>query len=248
MFFFKNITKNKKCGVFVEKEIDLKKLVNVLLIRKWTLMMITIAFAAIGFLFSDHSNTSYYTASARILIKDDGKMTGTLLAMIKEPIVLNDAVKQLKLNETPEELSSQINVEPIGESQIVNISVTDTSPVTAAQKTNAVINAFQEDMPKLLNFNQIRILSKADDKIPPSSSSPLKTILLAGAVGLIISIGIIFLLDSLDDSIRTAQEAEKLLGIPVLGTVSKANRRNAPINKKSKLNAIVRGESVADYK
>ncbi|MCD7033134.1 Wzz/FepE/Etk N-terminal domain-containing protein [Metabacillus sp. GX 13764] len=230
----------------MEKEIDLKKLFNVLLLRKWLLVSVTFLFAATGYFLSAPQDTAYYSATGKVLIKDDGKLTGTLLAMFNEPVILKEAAAKLKLKDSPETLSSQVSAVQKENSQIVYVTVTDYNKNLAIQKANAVMEAYQDNIPKVLNFNQIKILDPAKYS-QEITSSPMKTIFLFTAIGLILSIGLIFLLDSLDSSIRTEHEAEQILEMAVLGSIAKANRRNAPINKKSKLNAIVRGESVAGY-
>ena len=46
-------------------------------------------------------------------------------------------------------------------------------------------------------------------------------------VGLLIGIGLAFLLDYLDPSVRTRREVEDLLRLPVLGAIPRSGRRAA---------------------
>jgi capsular polysaccharide biosynthesis protein len=46
-------------------------------------------------------------------------------------------------------------------------------------------------------------------------------------IGLIVGIGAAFLIDYLDQSVRTRQEAEALLGVPVMGEIPRSSRRGA---------------------
>jgi capsular exopolysaccharide synthesis family protein len=47
--------------------------------------------------------------------------------------------------------------------------------------------------------------------------------MLAGVVGAMISIGVVFLIEYLDDTVKSTEEATEILGIPVIGFVAKAN-------------------------
>ena len=45
---------------------------------------------------------------------------------------------------------------------------------------------------------------------------------IAGNLGLMVSVGLVFLMEYLDRSFKTADEAESLLGVPVLGVIPKS--------------------------
>ena len=77
--------------------------------------------------------------------------------------------------------------------------------------------------------------------INPASNRLIK---LGFAAGIIIGIGFIFLLDSLDNRLRSARQVEKLLELPVLGTVSKMNKKTVELNKGKKTNPALRGETI----
>jgi uncharacterized protein involved in exopolysaccharide biosynthesis len=57
----------------------------------------------------------------------------------------------------------------------------------------------------------------------PFFPRPLETGLLYGAVGLFAVAGLVFLIEYLDDTIRTPDEAEEVLGQPVIGTIGDIN-------------------------
>lgn len=54
----------------------------------------------------------------------------------------------------------------------------------------------------------------------PVRPQPLQTTLLAGAVGLMLALGIIFLVEYLDDTIKLPEDVERLLGLPVIGYIA----------------------------
>jgi capsular polysaccharide biosynthesis protein len=48
---------------------------------------------------------------------------------------------------------------------------------------------------------------------------------LRALIGLLIGIGLAFLIDYLDPSVRTREEAERLLSLPVVGEIPRPSRR-----------------------
>lgn len=70
-----------------------------------------------------------------------------------------------------------------------------------------------------------RLLSPAE--IPTAPSAPRKLVILTGMflVGLAAGIGLIFLLDHLDNAVRSSHEAEDISGLPVFAAIPVARRR-----------------------
>ncbi len=80
---------------------------------------------------------------------------------------------------------------------------------------------------------------------PQQINGDNSTLKMAGIIGGIIGgIGIVLLLNSLDNSLLTVQDVNKALGVPVLGSVSKINKKNT-LRKKSKKQVVsIRGETI----
>ncbi|MGD7009413.1 YveK family protein [Metabacillus sp. 84] len=232
----------------MEKEIDIKNLFTLIKRRIWIMITFALLLTAAGWGYSTYFTTPVYDASARILIRDDTKFFNTLTEVIREPVIMSKVTEELNLNRSPQAVASQISVMPVGESQIVEITVTDPNPVMAAKIANSTMKHYREELPKLLNFSQTKILTEAKENAEPYKESPVKRMLIGLIAGIVLSLGMIFLLDSLDDSVRTEEEAEKLTGLPVLGSVSKMTRKTSPILKDKRLKISVRGESVVSYK
>ncbi|MDZ4180968.1 MAG: polysaccharide biosynthesis tyrosine autokinase [Coriobacteriia bacterium] len=79
-----------------------------------------------------------------------------------------------------------------------------------------------------------RIVSPAAVAEEPVEPSPLRNTALGLVVGLVFGLGLAFLYEYLDNTIKSSEEAEKLLGVPVLGLIpaekyDKDERRRASI-------------------
>lgn len=53
----------------------------------------------------------------------------------------------------------------------------------------------------------------------PSSPKPVLNMLIAFFIGLMVSVGIAFLLEYLDNTVKTQEDVEKLIGVPVIGII-----------------------------
>jgi capsular polysaccharide biosynthesis protein len=210
----------------LEKEINIKKLFEIIRKRVWIMIVFSVIFASFGGIYSFYFTKPFYESSSRIIVNADDRFMTTLMVVIKEPSFLDYVVKEMDLNRTPEELSQQISAGSIGGSSIVKISVIDKNPEFAANIANTTANVFKREMQKTFGFTNISIYSKAEISPNPININHNKKIALSFIIGLIAGAGLIFLLDFLDNTIRTENSAEQLLEVPVLGSVSKMSKKN----------------------
>ena len=73
--------------------------------------------------------------------------------------------------------------------------------------------------------NQVKIIERAVTAEPVDANLRL-TVLLAGMFGLMLALGIAFLFEYLDDTVKTPEELAHVTGIPLLGTISKYKLQN----------------------
>ncbi|OSY11766.1 YveK family protein [Bacillus mycoides] len=224
----------------MEKEINLKNLFNVIKRKFWIIAVITILAACIGGIYSIFMKTPLYASSARILIPANADAIATLKVMIKEPIVLEKVAQQLNSQKSADALNGQVSVGKIEESQVFVITAVDTNPAEAVKIANATANVYKEEANAILNFSNVRILTEAkvQEHPLPINFNHAKAIEMALAAGLILSIGVVFVLDSLDETIKSERNIEKLLPVPVLGSVSQMKKNNI-VDKTSKRESVI---------
>ncbi|MEI5907752.1 Wzz/FepE/Etk N-terminal domain-containing protein [Bacillus spongiae] len=226
-----------------EREIDIKEILDMLKRRLWIIVVITMVFTSIGYFYSTLNNTTLYKASTRIIVKTDPENMKTIMVMIKSREVLEKVSEDLQLNRSAGTLSNQLNVNVIDGSQVVEIAAIDANPELAINIVNTTAQITKEKISSILNFENIQLLAQAEFTLP-ISSNPNRMIILGFIFGLIVSIGLVLLLNSLDSSIKTEMEVEEWLGYPVLGTVSKIPRSKLSRRKRKGFNMNYRGETI----
>jgi capsular polysaccharide biosynthesis protein len=228
------------------KEINLNELYKVIKKRIGLVLILTIIGAVAGFIQDNVTITPLYQTSSRIIIGADDQARTTLQVIVKDPTILDKVVQELKLSMTSDALANEITVASIDSSQVVSITVVNKDPRLAAQIANTTASVFKDEVPNIVGKDYVRLLS--DAKVNPVPINPKNNhkIYMYTIVGFVLGIGIAFLLDSFDNTVRSEGEIERILGLNVLGKVSKMNKRNVK-KKKSKLNIGVRGETI-DFK
>ncbi|MEH6889064.1 Wzz/FepE/Etk N-terminal domain-containing protein [Bacillus sp. JJ864] len=245
----------------MEETISLKELFQVL--RKRFAMILTITFGAaiISAIVSFFFMTPIYQSSTQILVnqkKQEGAMiqagevqtniqlTNTYKVIIKSPVILDQVKEKLGLNITTQELSNKIEVANEKDSQVVTVKAQDKDPKVARDIANATAEIFKVEVAKIMSVDNVTILSKAEvaEYQAPIKPQPMLNIMLALLVGLMASVGLVFLLEYLDNTIKKEEDVEKLLGLPVLGIVARMDEEEVGNKSRTASAKKVRGQTI----
>lgn len=247
----------------MEETISLKELAETLKKRLKLIVLITIAAALISGIISYFVLTPIYQSSTQLLVNQakteqqmynpaevqtNLQLISTYNVIMKSPAILEKVAQNLDLDLTPEQLSSKITVASEQDSQVVNITVQDKSAGTAADIANETARVFQAEIVKIMSVDNVSILAPAEvgENPSPVKPQPLLNIAIAMVVGLMAGVGLAFLLEYLDNTIKSEQDVEKLLGLPVLGgvtTIDASGGKPGSKTSNSKKTAV-RGETV----
>jgi receptor protein-tyrosine kinase len=146
--------------------------------------------------------------------------------MTQRPL-LESVSKELGLNIRPEDLAKEITVTPETNTTILDVAVRDTNPALARDLANQLtadliteVKGFQQQetlLPNSRTGDNLLIVSPA--VLPDRPVSPSKTlnVAIAFAAGLVLALGLAFLLDYLDQSIKSDDELTERLGLISMG-------------------------------
>lgn len=155
-------------------------------------------------------------------IRTNIEMIKTYNEIIKSPFILDKVIEEAGVNLTVGQLNNMITVSSANESQVMNITVEDDNAEEAAMIANTIATVFQDEVPDLMNVDNVSILSPATFTVDQSPVSPnaMLNIVIAFVVGLMAAVGLAFLLEYLDTTIKTEKDIEDTLDMPILGAVS----------------------------
>lgn len=220
----------------MEETVSLKELFQTLRKRIGLIISITLIAMIISGVVSYFVITPEYKSSTQILVnqaKDNEsiysqnevqtniQLINTYSVIIKSAAILNDVRNDLELDMSVSALNNKITVESAQNSQVMTISVIDSNPALALEIANKTAEVFEKQIKNLMKVDNVNILPLADDQEnqSPVSPNPPLNIAIAAILGLIIGIGLAFLLEYLDNTVKTEQDIEKLLDLPVLGAI-----------------------------
>ncbi len=220
----------------MEETISLKELFLTLKKRLGLIISITALAVLVSGIISYFFLTPIYQASTQILVnqaKNDQstynvgevqtnlQLINTYNVIIKSPAILDLVNDELKLGMSASELNEKITVQSEQNSQVVNIFVQDEDPAQSVLIANKIAAVFQKEIVDIMSVDNVKILAKATvaENPAPIKPQPLLNIAIAMVVGLMVGVGLAFLLEYLDNTIKTEQDIEKQLGLTLLGTI-----------------------------
>ncbi|MDQ0198794.1 YveK family protein [Neobacillus ginsengisoli] len=226
------------------KEINLKELFVVIKRRFWVIGIITLLASIAGIIQSMSPTVLQYQASSRVIIGADEESRKTLQVIVRDSTILDKVVEELGLQKSAEALAGQITVSSVDSSQVVSISVMDTDPLRAAKIADTTAQVFKDEVPIIVGQDYVRLLSNAKVNPIPINQKNYNKIIYLFIFGLVVGVGLVFLLESLDDTIRSDREIEAILGVPVLGRISKMNKKNIKKKNNKQPDLELRGETI----
>ncbi|MDF2065066.1 Wzz/FepE/Etk N-terminal domain-containing protein [Bacillus sp. Cr_A10] len=162
-------------------------------------------------------------------IQTNLQLINTYNVIIKSPVILTKVIEELALKTSTDLLTEKISVTSEQNSQVVNIIVEDKELQKAVEIANKTAEVFQEEIKILMNVDNVIILSPAKNKKdmkPVSPNLPIN-IAISSLIGLIVGIGIVFLLEYIDTTVKTEEDIRELIGVPILGLVSPISQKTS---------------------
>lgn len=245
----------------MEETISLKELFYTL--KKRVAMILVIAFGAaiVSAIISFFFMTPIYQSSTQILVnqkKQEGaaiqynevqtniQLTNTYKVIIKSPVILEQVNEKLNLNMTAQALTGKINVANEKDSQVISVTAEDKDPKLARDIANATADVFKGEVAKIMNVDNVTVLSKAEvgENQSPIKPRPMLNVAIAFIVGLMAAVGIAFLLEYLDNTVKKEEDVENLLGLPVLGIVARMDEETTNVKSHAPSSRKVRGQTI----
>jgi len=217
-----------------EEIIRIEDIFNILRKRWKMIISITLLATLIAAIVSFFIIAPKYEASTKVFIgkentKDqnynssDIQMYQQLLKTYSEVIKTNDLVEKAigtaNLDITSGEVLKNLTVTPSANTQILEIKYISKDKILSKNVLDSVTTQFIKSSKDLIPNGNVKIIESV--KIPDSPASPNKkmNIAIAFLIGLMISVGLAFLLEFMDNTFTTKDQLEQILGIPVIGTI-----------------------------
>ena len=203
--------------------------------KRWLMIVsITLIATIISALLSFFVIKPKYEASTKVFVgKEEGENAAysasdvtlyqQLMKTYAETIKTKDLVERglngLNIDIDPSSVLQGLNVETIASTQILTIKYTDGNPQIAKSVVENVTNEFIKTAKEMVSNGTIKIIQSVELPENPVSPNKKMNIAIAFLLGLMVSIGLVFLLEFLDNTFKSKEQLERELEIPVIGAI-----------------------------
>lgn len=215
-----------------EVEIDLKEIFY-LLLSGWKMILIAALAGAVIFgAYHTFLMKPSYQADASIYITNTDSMitfsdlqlsaalTEDYANIITSRTVLNRVIDELDLNLNYETLKELINVSNPNSTHIINIKVTCDDPELSRNITNALMNVGISQIYQIIGSSEPTVIDySVAEAVKNVTPSLFKYLFLGALLGGIAVCGILILRMLMDSTLKTDEDIEKSLRLPVLAVV-----------------------------
>lgn len=214
--------------------IDLKDLFDYYKSKLGVVILFVVLVGILGCLYGLFIQKPMYKSSTSIVLiseaKDNSQLTyndvsvnqnlvSTYSEIVKSKRVLGQVINNLNLNYTYGALSNNIEVSSVTGTQIIKITVTDENSKTAMKVANEIGKVFAKEIPELYNISNVNILDTAEQPSSAYNVNITKQSAISLLTGLVLGLGVVFVMYYFDRSVKNASQIEDKLKLPVLATV-----------------------------
>lgn len=222
----------------MEETIDLREYFFILKKKMWIIATSAIICGLVSGLISFFVLKPVYEANTSLIVNkevnnettqmstsDDlnfvQKLAVTYGEIIKSRTVITSTIDKLNLDMTYEELSEAVSITNVANTQIIKVSVQNTSPLLATRICNTIPQIFSTEVQRIVKASGVEVIDKAMVPENPIKPNKMMNIAIATVLGAMVSVFVILLMEALNTKVKEPKDIEEKLGIPVFGVVPK---------------------------
>ena len=147
------------------------------------------------------------------------KLLKTYSELIKTKDLINRSITNSEYELDVEDVLNNVSVTTVADTQMIQIAYKSTSPNIAKNMLENITNEFITTAQELVPNGNVRVLETVELPEEPVAPNKKMNIAIAFILGMMVGLGIVFLLEYLDNTYKNKEQLEKDLDIPVLGII-----------------------------
>ncbi len=218
------------------EELDLRDIYYMIRKRFWLVIVLAALSAITAGLVSYFVLVPNYSTSTKLILGEitdyenlegitsndiemNRKLIGTYKEVAKSATVLDEVVNRLSYSTTTGSILGSLSISLLNDTEIIKISVKGESPKEITELANTLSEVFMETVTSLMKIENVQVLDKAVVPTDPISPNKKRNIAIAGVLGVMVAVFIIFILEMFDNTIKIPEEVNNRLELPVLGII-----------------------------
>lgn len=224
---------NSKQKNEIEIEIDLAQMIRIIMGKAIIIILVGIMAGVSTLLITKFCISPVYQSSTKLYVinrANDGattlmdlqsssQLTKDYKILVTSRPVLEQVIKQLKLEVSYKELSEQITVNTPTDTRVLEIIVDSTDPYRAKEIADLVADISATSICDVMQIEKVNIIEEGNLPTEAISPNPIKNAIIGLLVGMVSTCGFVIVKSLLDDTIKNSDDVEKYLGISTLAMI-----------------------------
>ena len=213
-------------------------------VRKRLAMIVVITVVAVvtAGVLSKFVLTKQYTSTATLMVIPHNNAQNLITSMVTgeslvptyaqvatSQSVLGSVIHTERLTLTELQLAHHVVATPVTNTALVTLAVTSPNPLWSSRVANAVANATVRSINRVTQQRDLEVVDPGTTPTVPVSPKTKTNVAIALVLGLMVGGGLAFLLEYLDDSLKTEDDVKRVLDLPVLTLVPNIPSPSAPV-------------------
>lgn len=216
---------------------EITNYINIIKKRLLLIIFVTLTFTLISAIVSYFFIKPTYKANISVIIGKGETTTNTAVtenyndllmyqnsvktyaALATSRKVSDDVISKLNLNMDTATLISMISATPNANTEFLTLTVKAKDKETSVKIANQLAQSLKKVSQDIKKQDSVNLVDDAQLPTQPDSPKPKLNIVIAFFLGLMVSVGVVLLLEYLDNTVKTQDDIESLLGIPTIGLI-----------------------------
>lgn len=231
-----------------EIEIDIGHILSIL----WDKIMVIIATGIIvglgAFLVAKFFITPQYESETKLYVLNRANDSATTLSdvqlstqltkdykiLVTSAPVMNEVIKELKLDMKASQLASSISVDTPSDTRVLQITVVSDDPYQAKKIVDCVAKVSSQKICDIMKIEQVNVIEEGSLSEIPAFAVVQKWTIIGALAGIVLSAAVIVIKSMLDDTVKTTEDVEKYFELSTLAVIpiSEEMDDGLPKNKK----------------
>lgn len=225
-----------------ELEIDLLHLVRILWQKLWIIVLTMVILGSLLFSYAMFFVTPQYQAKAMMYVNNSALSLGgtsfsissselsaakslldVYLVILHSRTTLEAVIEEAGLDYTYEQLKGKVSAGSVNGTEIFEITATTGSPQESELIVDTLVKILPDRISDIVDGSSVRLVDHAVLPTHRSSPSYTKYAMIGMILGMVLSCGIIIVIDLMDTTVRSEDFLHQQYDIPVLAVVPDAH-------------------------
>lgn len=212
--------------------INLREIGSYILQKIWLVVIILLVVFAGGEAYTALLKTPLYESKTNVVLISEGSkeittndvtlsnnLVKTYSEIVKSRNVLSKVIKKLNLSDSYESLSGKVTVSSVTSTQLITIRVSEKNPADAKTIANEIASTFKTEIKAIYGIDNVQVVDEAVEASGAYNINVVKESLIYFIAGLVLGVGVVYMMYILDKSIKDTETVENKLGLTVIGVV-----------------------------